>query len=104
MRFRKRRRGPPHRPPSRKAGSSPRPRERRDRTWRNKTWGQAEGLKETAARLDRLPPGVGFAATFPEPIAYDEARKLLVYRGFMCQGSFNYLRQFSNDPDYLAAL
>jgi hypothetical protein len=72
--------------------------------YRNKTWREAAGQTETAARLARLPPGLRFPEDYPEPIAYDAARKLLIYRGFMYHGSYTYLRQLSADAAYLAAL
>ena len=31
--------------------------------------------KETVARLERLPPGLEFPATFPEPIRFDPERR-----------------------------
>jgi hypothetical protein len=72
--------------------------------WRNKTWREAAGQKETAARLERLPPGLALGDDFPEPMAYDPERKLLVYRGFMYHGSYTFLRQLSGDSAYLTAL
>ena len=72
--------------------------------YRNKTWREAEGQKETAVRLDYLPAPLAFPETFPEPISYDPARKLLKYRGLMFSGSYTYLRKLSTDPAYLAAL
>jgi hypothetical protein len=72
--------------------------------WRNKTWREAEGQRETAVRLQRLPPGLTFPDNFPEPITYDPARKLLVYRGFMCHGSYQFLHQLAGDPAYVAAI
>src|SRR5262245_23738920 len=71
---------------------------------RTKTWHDAAGQKELAARLQRLPPGLHLPADFPEPLMYDDQRKLLVYRGFMSQCSYTYLRQLSNDPAYLVAV
>ena len=68
------------------------------------TWREAEGKPETSARLDRLPPGLTFPTAFPEPISYDPARKLLVYRGFMSYASFEFLHQLSNDPAFGVAL
>src|SRR5262245_40928787 len=72
--------------------------------YRNKTWREAAGQKETVARLERLPPGLTFADDFPEPITYDPQRRLLLYRGFMYHGSYIYLRQLSGDSAYLTAL
>jgi hypothetical protein len=72
--------------------------------WRNKTWREAAGQPETAARLQQLPAGLTFPGDFPEPIAYDPSRQLLLYRGFMCHGSYQFLRQLSPDPAYLIAL
>ena len=62
------------------------------------------GQRETAAKLERLPPGLDFPDGFPEPIAYDAPRRLLVYRGLMTHDSYAYLRLLSIDPAYLAAL
>src|SRR5205809_369089 len=73
-------------------------------TWRNKTWKEAAGLHETAARLQQLPAGLAFPEDFPEPITYDVDWKLLLYRGFMYHGSYLFLRQLSADPAYIAAL
>jgi hypothetical protein len=73
-------------------------------TWRNKTWREAAGQRETAARLSRLPPGLEFPEDFPEPITYDPARKVLIYRGFMCHGSYQFLHQLAGDPAYVAAI
>ncbi len=72
--------------------------------YRNKTWRDAEGQKETAVRLERLPPNLLFPEDFPEPITYDPGRHQLKYRGLMFSGSYTYLRQLSHDPAYLAAL
>lgn len=72
--------------------------------FRNKTWGEAEGQKETVASLDRLPAELKFPESFPEPITYDSGRKQLKYRGLMFSGSYTYLRKLSNDPAYLTAL
>jgi len=71
---------------------------------RRKTWHEAAGQQETAVRLERLPPGLDFPEDFPEPIAYDAARQLLVYRGLMTHDSYAYLRLLSVDRAYLAAL
>jgi hypothetical protein len=71
---------------------------------RYKTWDEAAGLPATAARLDRLPAGVDFADTFPEPIRYDPVHKRLVYRGFMSSVSYRYLRELSGETAYLDAL
>ena len=75
-----------------------------DSIYSSKTWSQAAGLPETAARLEALPPGLDFPADFPEPIRYDAARRLLVYRGFMASASYQFLRGRSADLAYLAAL
>jgi hypothetical protein len=71
---------------------------------RYKTWREAAGEREIAVQLESLPPGADFPEDFPEPISYDAAHKLLVYRGFMSHGSYTYLRQLSIDPAYTAAL
>src|SRR5262245_35990694 len=42
--------------------------------YRNKTWRDAEGQRETAVRLERLPPNLLFPEDFPEPITYDPGR------------------------------
>lgn len=82
----------------------PKPSARRVPRHRYKTWREAAGQKEFAVQLESLPPGLDFPEDFPEPIAYDVARKLLVYRGFMSHVSYSYLRQLSIDPAYTAAL
>jgi hypothetical protein len=74
------------------------------RPFRHKTWDAAKGERETSARLDALPPELDFDDDFPEPIRYDAARGLLVYRGFMSYGSFRYLIQLHSDPGYARAL
>ena len=74
------------------------------RPFRRKTWAVAEGQRESAARLAVLPPELDFREDFPEPIRYDEARRQLLYRGFMSYGSFHYLRQLSSDSGYAQAL
>jgi hypothetical protein len=71
---------------------------------RYKTWREAAGQREFAVELERLPPGLDFPEGFPEPIAYDAGRKVLVYRGVMSHVSYTYLRQLSIDPAYTAAL
>jgi hypothetical protein len=72
--------------------------------FRKKTWADAEGQREVAARLDHLPSGLAFGDDFPEPIRFDPATKQLVYRGFMSYGSFRYLWQLHSDPAYGRAL
>ena len=69
-----------------------------------KTWGEAAGLPETAARLDRLPADLDLADDFPEPIHFDPAGKKLVYRGFMSSSSYAFLRDRCKDLAYLRAL
>jgi hypothetical protein len=69
-----------------------------------KTWGEAAGLPETAARLDRLPPDLGLTDDFPEPLRYDPGAKRLLYRGFMCSSSYAFLRSCCKDLPYLNAL
>jgi hypothetical protein len=71
---------------------------------RRKTWQEAAGQQETAVRLEQLPPGIDFPEGFPEPIAYDAARQLLIYRGLMTHDSYAYLRLLSADRAYLAAV
>ncbi len=71
---------------------------------RYKTWHEAAGQRETAVKLERLPPGLDFSKRFPEPIAYDARHQLLIYRGVMTHDSYGYLRLLSGDPAYLAAL
>jgi len=72
--------------------------------FRHKTWSEAEGQREIEAPLKVLPVGLSFSDDFPEPIRYDSVRKLLLYRGFMCYGSFHYLRQLHSDSGYARAL
>jgi hypothetical protein len=69
-----------------------------------KTWGEAAGLPQTAARLDSLPEGVHFPEDFPEPIQYDPQRKRLLYRGFMCSSSYHFLRSVSPNTAYTGAI
>jgi hypothetical protein len=70
----------------------------------SKTWQNAADQKEVSAKLRRLPAGVTFGDEAGEPIYYDAARKLLLYRGFMCQASYNFLHKQSMDPEYEAAI
>jgi hypothetical protein len=69
-----------------------------------KAWQNAADQKEVCARLRQLPSGVAFGDEVGEPIYFDAARKLLLYRGFMCQASYNYLHKLSLDPEYEAAV
>ena len=71
---------------------------------RYKTWDEAVGLPETFSFLERLPKGLAFPPDFPEPIHYDEQRKRLIYRGFMCSVSFHFLHSLTTDPHYIAAV
>src|SRR5690349_1073273 len=73
-------------------------------THRYKTWAEAAGLPETAARLERLPAGVRLPDDFPEPIRFDPARKLLIYRGFMSSTSYRFLHGLSADLAFMDAL
>jgi hypothetical protein len=73
-------------------------------THRHKTWAEAAGLPETAARLEKLPPGLQFPDDFPEPIRFDPGRKLLIYRGFMSSVSYRFLHDLSPDLAFLSAL
>ena len=73
-------------------------------THRYKTWAEAAGLPETAAKLERLPPGVHLRDDFPEPLRFDPARKLLMYRGFMSSTSYRFLHGLSADLAFLDAL
>ena len=91
-------------PPIQQSGSSGPHSAPPSEAYRNKTWREAEGQKETRVRLDRLPPTLTFPENFPEPITYDPARQQLMYRGLMFSGSYAYLRKMSTDPAYLAAL
>lgn len=70
----------------------------------NRAWQNAAGKHETSAPLEKLPVGLALGDEVDEPVSFDEARKLLVYRGFMCHGSYLYLRHLSDDLTYLAAL
>jgi hypothetical protein len=69
-----------------------------------KVFQNALDQKEVSARLRQLPAGVRFDDKIGEPIYFDAARKLLLYRGFMCQASYNYLHKLSLDPEYEAAV
>lgn len=70
----------------------------------NRAWAAAAGKPETATPLPGLPAGLELGDGVDEPIHFDAARKLLLYRGFMCHGSYLYLRHQSEDLSYLAAL
>jgi hypothetical protein len=72
--------------------------------FRHRSWDQAEGDRQTTARLEALPSGLHFDDDFPEPIRYDAARRALTYRGFMSYGSFQYLQQLHSDSGYTRAL
>jgi hypothetical protein len=103
----KKRRKPFVRPPKSWGGSrNPKTKPSRKPVIRHryKTWREAAGEREIAVQLESLPPGIDFPEGFPEPIAYDAARKVLVYRGFMSHTSYTFLRQLSIDPAYTAAL
>ena len=69
-----------------------------------KTWSEAAGLPETAARMDQMPPDLALSDDFPEPLRYDPGTKRLVYRGFMCSSSYAFLRSCCRDLRYLNAL
>ncbi len=69
-----------------------------------KTYQNAVDQKEASARLRQLPAGLVFGDEVGEPIYYDAARKVMLYRGFMCQASYNYLHKLSLDPEYEAAI
>jgi hypothetical protein len=71
---------------------------------RGKTWLDAQGLPEVAAKLTALPNDLQFPDDFPEPICFDTARKLLLYRGFMSYSSYRCLRQLHADTEYTRAL
>ena len=73
-------------------------------THRYKTWAEAAGLPEMAAKLDCLPAGVHFPDDFPEPIRFDPVRKLLIYRGFMSSTSYRFLHGLSADRAFMEAL
>jgi hypothetical protein len=70
----------------------------------NAAWKQAAGTKETAAPLAQLPAGLAFDDALDEPIWYDSARRVLRYRGFMCNASYVHLRRLCEHPAYIAAL
>lgn len=67
-------------------------------------WQKALGNKETSAPLAELPTGLVFDDALDEPIWYDSNRKLLRYRGFMCNASYVQLRRICDHPAYIAAL
>src|SRR5947209_1614945 len=70
----------------------------------NAAWQKAIGTRETATPLAELPVGLVFGDDLDEPIYYDGARKLLRYRGFMCNASYVQLRRICDHPAYNAAL
>jgi hypothetical protein len=70
----------------------------------NAAWQKAAGTKETAAALTELPQALVFDDALDEPIWYDSARKLLRYRGFMCNASYVQLRRVCDHPAYITAL
>ena len=69
-----------------------------------KVYQSAVDQKEVSARLRQLPAGVKFDDEVGEPMYFDAARKLLLYRGFMCQASYNFLHKLSLDPEYETAI
>lgn len=77
---------------------------RSKKRFQNKTWQEAAGEREVTAPLAALPLGVAFGEDFPEPIQYDAARRVLRYRGFMSNTSFQELQHLSNDLFYMRAL
>jgi hypothetical protein len=70
----------------------------------NAAWQKAAGRKQIAARLEHIPAMLKFDDALDEPICYDSARKLLCYRGFMCNASYVLLRRLSDNPEYITAL
>lgn len=72
--------------------------------YRDMTWAQAAGQREVSAHLERLPTGIDFGDTFPEPIFFDAVKRELRYRGLMYHGSYAYLRDQSRDIKYLLAV
>ena len=72
--------------------------------FQQKTWQQAVQEREVTAPLAALPKGVSFGDDFPEPIQYDAVRRVLRFRGFMSNTSFQELQHLSNDLDYMRAL
>jgi hypothetical protein len=69
-----------------------------------KTWSEAAGLPEVSVPLAQLPAGLEIPEDFPEPISFDPQRKRLVYRGFMCAASFQFLQRLNPDWPYRDAL
>jgi hypothetical protein len=104
----KKRRRPKGKHPKRWSQSRPSfqwpPLRKRASPHRGKTWQEAAGQRETAVKLEGLPPGLEFPEGFPEPIAYDAPRQLLIYRGLMTHDSYANLRLLSGDSAYLTAV
>jgi len=69
-----------------------------------RTWEQCAGLRESAVPLTGLDASLSLGDAFPEPIHYDAARGVLLYRGLMSHGSFRYLGGLSRDYRYQRAL
>ena len=72
--------------------------------FQQKTWREAAQEREVSAPLAMLPSGIGLNDDFPEPMQYDANRRVLRYRGFMSNTSFQELQRLSNDLDYMRAL
>jgi hypothetical protein len=88
----------PTQPPIKRPAPQPLPSSGPSQAWQN-----AAGKPEVAAPLAQLPAGVALER-IDEPVYFDASRKLLLYRGFMCHGSYLYLRKLSTDLAYLAAV
>jgi hypothetical protein len=54
--------------------------------------------------LERLPDGFKFPDELRDRVSYDSERRLLIFRGFMSSAEYFFLRECSDDPDYLRAL
>src|SRR5262245_34299791 len=69
-----------------------------------RTWQDCAGERESAVPLSFIDETLRFGDDFPEPIRYDSARSVLLYRGLMSHGSFRYLGSLSRDYRYQRAL
>jgi hypothetical protein len=69
-----------------------------------RTWEQCAGLRESQSPLAALDTSVRFGDDFPEPIRYDAARGVLLYRGPMSHASFCFLRGLCDERNYHLSL
>lgn len=68
------------------------------------TWLVAEGKLVATAPLSDLTVDFKLPVDFPEPIRYDRDRNQMLYRGYMCKSSYDFLRTLHRGADYQRAL